>query len=75
MYLLVSDGVPPSVGFPMNRAFLTIYLRLEVRHIPTWFPGAEFKRSAEVGRKLTEDMINVPYEDVKRKRVRLFLCQ
>jgi len=40
-----------------------------VRYIPSWFPGAGFKRSAVEWKKLIEDFVNEPYEDCKRKIV------
>ena len=40
-----------------------------MRHLPSWFPGAGFKRSAVEWRKLIEDFVNEPYEDCKQKIV------
>ena len=42
---------------------------ITVRYIPSWFPGAGFKRSAVEWKKLIEDFVNEPYEDCKRKIV------
>jgi hypothetical protein len=40
-----------------------------VKHVPEWMPGAGFKRKAKEWRKLSQAMINVPYEMVKEKFV------
>ena len=40
-----------------------------MRYIPSWFPGAGFKRYAVEWKKLIEDFVNEPYEDCKRKIV------
>ena len=40
-----------------------------VRHIPSWMPGAGFKRHALKTRKAVQEMINVPYEMVKKAKV------
>ena len=41
-----------------------------VKYVPEWMPGAGFKRKAREWRKLSQDMINKPYEMVKGKFVR-----
>ncbi|KLO06514.1 CyP450 monooxygenase [Schizopora paradoxa] len=38
-----------------------------LKYVPSWFPGAEFKKIARRGRKLSHDMRYVPYEDSKEK--------
>ena len=45
------------------------YSVLEVRYIPEWLPGAGFKRHALKARNLINDMIDMPFEFVKRNRV------
>lgn len=46
---------------------LMLYL---VRHIPTWMPGAGFKRHALKARAAILAMLDRPYELVKQQRVR-----
>ncbi|PPQ99417.1 hypothetical protein CVT24_005404 [Panaeolus cyanescens] len=36
-----------------------------LKYIPSWFPGAEFKREAEKGMKITNKLVVKPYEAVK----------
>lgn len=38
-----------------------------MKYIPEWFPGAQFKRKARQWRKLSEAMINAPYDMAKGK--------
>ncbi|KAH8114932.1 cytochrome P450 [Phellopilus nigrolimitatus] len=40
-----------------------------LRHIPTWFPGAGFKREALIIRKMSDAMLDVPFNKVKEERV------
>ena len=40
-----------------------------MRHLPSWIPGAGFKRYAVEWRKLIEAFVNEPYEDCKQKIV------
>ncbi|KAH9929328.1 cytochrome P450 [Fomitopsis serialis] len=37
-----------------------------LRHVPTWFPGAEFRRKAIEWKKSTTAMVEVPFKAVKR---------
>ena len=41
-----------------------------VRHIPSWFPGARFKRFAEEAKLVTRQMRDVPFEFVRQGMVR-----
>jgi hypothetical protein len=41
-----------------------------VRYLPSWFPGASFKRYAVEWRKLFENFVNESYEACKAKIVR-----
>ena len=43
-------------------------LRL-VRHLPTWFPGAGFKRKAVQWRAKMEEFVDKPYEMVQERMV------
>lgn len=40
-----------------------------VKHLPMWFPGAEFKRNAIVWKAKMEEFVNKPYEEVKQRMV------
>ena len=40
-----------------------------LRHLPVWFPGAEFKRAAAEMRKVMIEFVNVPYEFTKQALV------
>ena len=45
---------------------------LQVRYIPTWMPGAGFKRTALKARAMIMEMLDMPYEMVKEGRVGCF---
>ena len=40
-----------------------------VRHVPSWFPGAKFKRLAEKWRSTVLYAINHPFDELKRQMV------
>ena len=46
-----------------------------MKYIPSWFPGALFKRQAKEWRKLSEAMLQKPFEMVKQKMVRTQLSK
>lgn len=43
-----------------------------VKYIPSWFPGADFKRKAKLWRQESEDMLNLPFQEVKILSVSYF---
>ena len=40
-----------------------------LRYIPSWVPGAGFKRFIEKHTKLTKQMLDIPFDTVKREMV------
>lgn len=44
-----------------------------VKHIPSWFPGAKFKRQAKEWNKSVIEMLHAPYKAFKERAVSLFL--
>ena len=40
-----------------------------VKHIPSWFPGAQFKRDAEVWKGKMEAFVNKPFDFTKDEMV------
>lgn len=45
-----------------------------VKHVPAWFPGAEFQRKALEWKKSTTAMVEVPFKAVKNAVVSLAQC-
>ena len=41
-----------------------------MKHIPSWFPGAQFKRDAAIWKGKMEGFVNTPYEFTKNEMVR-----
>ncbi|KAJ7844804.1 cytochrome P450 [Mycena leptocephala] len=37
-----------------------------LKYVPNWVPGADFKRKAKQWRKVTRDLLEVPFSEVKR---------
>jgi len=58
-----------SLSFWSGYGVFLINLNFTVRYLPSWFPGAGFKRSAVEWKKLIEAFVNEPYEDCKQKIV------
>ena len=43
-----------------------------LRYLPSWFPGAYFKRFAEDNRPVTLRVLNRPFDTIKEQRVITF---
>ncbi|KAG1750816.1 cytochrome P450 [Suillus lakei] len=56
---LAVSSIKPEVA-----AFLGAFPFLQ--HIPSWFPGASFKRTAALSTKYAEDMIEAPFQYVEK---------
>ncbi|KAK7047327.1 hypothetical protein VNI00_006558 [Paramarasmius palmivorus] len=52
------------VAAAVHGTFWVDYLPI-LKYIPSWLPGASFKRKAEEWNKVTENMLNGPYDKVK----------
>lgn len=66
--------------FPFCKLYLGRYQRhghsanpLPVKKYPMWAPGSGFVRKAMEVRELVQNMINAPYDMVKRKLVRFII--
>ena len=73
---IASGGIWPVDIFPSCTSFINnpeknlgVTART-VKHIPTWFPGAGFKRNSIVWKAKMLEMVNKPYERVKEEMVR-----
>ena len=51
------------------RALLFSLTHCLVCYIPSWFPGGGFKKRAERGKKLQQDLLELPYMDLKSRMV------
>ncbi|KAH8116042.1 cytochrome P450 [Phellopilus nigrolimitatus] len=41
-----------------------------LRHMPAWLPGMQVKRHAQKARKLNDEALNVPYDEVKARKAK-----
>ena len=48
---------------------------LAVKHIPSWFPGAEFKRQSMIWKPIVDEMFERPYHEIKANFVSIFGIQ
>jgi hypothetical protein len=62
------DLFPSRTVLYYYRCFIVFNSSL-VKYVPEWMPGAGFKTKAKEWRKLSQAMINVPYDMVKEKFV------
>lgn len=53
-----------------SRSRLTLLI---VKYIPSWFPGAGFKKEANAWKQMTDNMIDLPYAAVKQEIVTRFV--
>jgi hypothetical protein len=42
-----------------------------LRHLPSWFPGVEFHKTAEMGTTLANDLLMGPYGQIQAEMVRI----
>lgn len=45
-----------------------------MKYVPSWFPGAGFKRDAALWKGKMEAFVNQPYDYTKQQMVRVFLA-
>ncbi|KAF8504989.1 cytochrome P450 [Hysterangium stoloniferum] len=57
-------GLAGTVGAPGSYLVNAIPL---LRHVPEWFPGAGFKKTARIWRKTVTDMPTIPFKFVKKE--------
>ena len=46
-----------------------LLIDVTVRYVPTWFPGAEFKKFAETGKKYCTEILEGPFKNTKESWV------
>ena len=63
------EGVRSVVAAAIPGAFLVDMIPF-LKYVPQWFPGAGFQRKAKAWKKLTRNMVEVPFEAAKRNIVR-----
>ncbi|KAF8554406.1 cytochrome P450 [Imleria badia] len=68
---LAVTSIRPEVAaflgfFPFRKSSSVVdVVATSVRYIPTWFPGASFKRSAVLSQKYAVDMVEMPFHFVQ----------
>ncbi|OCH88028.1 cytochrome P450 [Obba rivulosa] len=66
-YLAIARKSAAAAEGLVSGAFIVEFLPF-LRHIPTWFPGAGFKRQAARGKEDFDALLYVPFNDVKATR-------
>lgn len=66
-YVRLNEEASLSTSIAAAPGAFLVDLFPSLKHVPEWFPGAGFKKKAREWRKLSEAMINEPYEMVKEK--------
>lgn len=69
---IVDEAMSQFIVLSRPGAYLVDYFPL-LRFVPSWFPGAQFKRDAKYYRKTLNDMIELPFREVQEKMVS-FCC-
>lgn len=63
-YIQVAEVAMASISESgMPGAFLVNHIPI-LKYVPVWFPGAGFQKKAKYWRKVVEDMINKPFQNV-----------
>jgi hypothetical protein len=76
MVIAITPGTHMVDLIPACRSFDStnpLILTSVVKYVPSWMPGAGFKKTAEAFRETAHELINKPYNMVKEQMVR-FLC-
>ncbi len=68
---LVDTAMGRAAGFVQPGTYLVDIIPA-LRHLPSWFPGAGFKKFAASCSKELNDLADIPYNFVKEQMVRLF---
>ncbi|KAF8513275.1 cytochrome P450 [Gautieria morchelliformis] len=66
-YVQVAEAANKTFSDALNPGSFLVDFMPALKHVPAWFPGASFKRKANAWRKLSRDLIERPFEAVKRK--------
>ncbi|KAF8509027.1 cytochrome P450 [Hysterangium stoloniferum] len=66
-YVQVAEAANKTFSDALNPGSFLVDFMPALKHVPAWFPGASFKRKAREWRKLSRDLIERPFEAVKRK--------
>lgn len=64
------DAFPARASLLWFSSHLELIIGDKVRHIPRWFPGAEFLKLASQFRTLSEEVMEEPMREVERTMVR-----
>ncbi|KAF8168214.1 cytochrome P450 [Crassisporium funariophilum] len=62
---LAKEAIQPLFLVVHAGTYLVEYLPL-LKNIPTWFPGATFKRQAEIWSRTAKDLCDIPFDKVKQ---------
>ena len=68
----IVDIIPFRTIFFLNICYSIDTQTLVVKHIPSWFPGADFKRRGLFARQLSIKMRSAPFDAVKKQMVRKY---
>ncbi|KDR66543.1 hypothetical protein GALMADRAFT_259053 [Galerina marginata CBS 339.88] len=66
-YLKIAEQALASLGeAALPGAFLVNVIPI-LKYVPEFFPGAGFKTKARMWRKLQEDFLTIPYEEIVKR--------
>lgn len=68
-YISLADAALTSLGAAGLFGTYAVDYMPWLKYLPSWLPGASFKRKAAEWYKLSRSMVDVPYAEVKRKLV------
>ena len=71
--LVLMDYIPLRTSSSLRYLYLLIHV--SVKHLPAWFPGAGFRKTAAAWRKTLDEMCDKPHEWVKQQIVSRFIIR
>lgn len=66
------DSIPMCMRFLQLPRVARADAEHSVKYVPSWFPGASFKRYAAKAKGVVHECVNAPFNEVKRHLVRRF---
>jgi cytochrome P450 len=73
-FIDVADRAMKALGEAAHAGTYLVDFIPALKHIPSWFPFAKFKRDAAEWKILTDNMVNLPFDHTKRDMVEGNLC-
>ncbi|KAJ7764873.1 cytochrome P450 [Mycena metata] len=66
LYIQIAEEAMHGLGIACIPGTFLVDLIPALKYVPSWFPGADFKRKARRWRDVTRELVEVPFAETKR---------